>query len=124
MKTMNGKTGTRIPFFQRFICQIDWRLNKELKECLKYGIRKVTYDGSLFAEAQFGDLSTYEFWNVEKWEGWLKFGTFRNMWNQECYKYENKRPTRRTMRRFLAELGKHQETSILTRLGVETIIFN
>lgn len=124
MNNMKSSNNTRIPFFQRFNCSIDWKLNRELKECLRYGIRKVIYDGSLFAEVQFGDLSTYEFWNVEKWEGWLKFGTFRNMWNQECYKYENKRPTRRTMRRFLVELVKQKETSILTRLGAETIIFN
>lgn len=121
---MKNTLNNKIPFFQRFICPIDWRLNRELKVCLKYGIRKVTYDGSLFAVVQFGDLSTYEFWNVEKWEGWLKFGTFRNMWNQERYKYENRRPTRRTMRRFLVELGKQKETSILARLGAETIIFN
>lgn len=103
---MKNTSNNKIPFFQRFICPIDWRLNKELKECLKYGIIEITHEGSLFAKAQFGDLSTYEFWNVEKWEGWLRLGTFKNMWNQECYKYENKRPTRRTMRRFLNELKK------------------
>lgn len=104
---MKGMSTNRIPFFQSFLCGVDWKLNRELKECLKYGIGKVLHHGQLFTEVEFDDLSRYEFWDCERWEGWLKFGTFRNMWDQECYKYENKRPTRRTMRRLLDELKKY-----------------
>lgn len=104
---MNKLSNDRIPFFQSFLCGIDWKLNRELKECLKYGIRRILYEGNLFIEVEFDDLSRYEFWNCERWEGWLKFGTFRNMWGQLCYEYENKRPTRRTMNRFLKGLKKY-----------------
>ena len=101
---MKDTSNDRIPLFQHFLCGIDWKLNRELKECLKYGIRKVLHQGKLFTEVEFDDLSRYEFWDCERWEGWLKFGTFRNMWGQLCYEYENKR---RTMNRFLKELKKY-----------------
>lgn len=105
---MKEISNNRIPFFQSFLCPIDWKLNRELKGCLKYGIRKVLHQGQLFTEILFRDFQTkYEFWDCERWEGWLKFGTFRNMWGQLCYEYENKRPTRRTMNRFLKELKKY-----------------
>lgn len=104
---MKKLSNDRIPFFQHFLCGIDWKLNKELKECLKYGIRKVLHQGQLFTEVEFGGLSRYEFWDCERWEGWLKFGTLMNMWGQPCYKYENKRPTRRTMQRLLDELKRY-----------------
>lgn len=104
---MKDASNDRIPFFQSFLCGIDWKLNKKLKIWLKYGISKVVYRNNLFSEVIFGALNSYEFWDCERWEGWLKFGTFKDVWGNEYYRYSNKRPTRRTMNRFLKELKKY-----------------
>lgn len=106
---MKDISNDKIPFFQHFLCGIDWKLNRILKDCMKYGISKyIDNNGNsgLFAEVEFEGGNRYEFWNCEKWDGWLKFGSFRNIFGKEFYVYANKRPTRRTMNRFLNELKK------------------
>ena len=104
------KTDTRIPFFQSFNCSIDWKLNKILKECLKHEIRCIYERGHFFLEIEFSDMTHYEFWNCNRWDGWLMYGRFWQIFDCEdncLYRYSGKRPTRRTMQRFLNKIKKY-----------------
>ena len=104
MKEISNK---KIPFSQRFICPIDWKLNRILKRCLKHGIKRIRDCGHLFAEVSFLECGIeYEFWDCERWDGWLKFGTFKT-YGIELYNYSNKRPTRRTMNKFIKAIKEH-----------------
>lgn len=97
-----------IPVLGGLLYGVDWKLNRILKRCLSHGIIKVTREGGLFTEVLFGDLQTvYEFWDCDRYWGWLKFGTFRDVSGNELYSYSGARPTRRTMRRMLDELRRY-----------------
>jgi hypothetical protein len=110
MKNMKSKTDTRIPFFQSFNCSIDWKLNKILKECLKHKIKCIYERGHFFFEVEFSDMTHYEFWNCNRWDGWLMYGRFWRIFDSDehsLYRYSGKRPTRRTMRKLLNQLNKY-----------------
>lgn len=108
----------KIPFFQSFNFSIDWKLNKTLKECLKHEIKVIRENGHLFTEIEFSDMTHYEFWDCSRWDGWLKFGTFKTAWGVELYKYTNKRPTRRTMQRFLNAIKEHIKSACPNGEGI------
>ena len=100
----------KIPFFQSFNFSIDWKLNKTLKECLKHEIKVIRENGHLFTEIEFSDMTHYEFWDCSRWDGWLMYGRFWHILDSEdnsIYRYSGKRPTRRTMRRFLNKIKKY-----------------
>lgn len=73
---MKDTSNNKIPFFQSFNFSIDWKLNKILKECLKHEIKGIYENGHLFTEIEFSDMTHYEFWDCNRWDGWLMYGRF------------------------------------------------
>lgn len=107
MKEISNK---KISIFQHFLCPIDWKLNKILKECLKHEIRRVYEKGDLFLEVEFSDMTHYEFWDCNRWDAWLMYGRFWRIFDSEdnrLYRYSGKRPTRRTMNKFIKAIKEH-----------------
>lgn len=118
MKEISNK---KISIFQHFLCPIDWKLNRILKRCLKLGMKEIRDCGHfhLFTEVTFNGFGiNYEFWDCERWDGWLKFGTFKTACGVELYKYTNKRPTRRTVQRFLNALKEHIKSACPNGEGI------
>lgn len=64
MKEISNKI---IPIFQRFLCPIDWKLNRILKKCLKLGIQKIVDSRKLFTEVAFNGFGIN--WLKQKYYG-------------------------------------------------------
>ncbi|WP_392562519.1 hypothetical protein RHO12_03280 [Orbus sturtevantii] len=87
----------------------DKNLDVILSRCCDTGITEHKSIDRYFSTVTFGNGSEFVYWDKNKWYAWLSDGKI------EGYRYQNARPSTKTMRKFRKELagffGKHKDTS-------------
>lgn len=101
----------------RFNYNVDELLDAILNQALDSGINRVDSKG-YFLNVLFNDGGQLNGWNMNKYHAWLSKGTYYfpkqegdKDYDINTYKWENARPSRKTMNRILKEFSNFKYKS-------------
>lgn len=106
-----------------FQYNIDPLLDKALMDCLDRGIKNIISASEYKITVEFNDGTKYQFKNYNMYDSWLSDGNF-SFATGLIYKYENKRPSVKTMFLFKKALENYNFCPVNNDITEEPFLKN